>query len=94
MAQKTDDRGCVPLCRAHHNEQHLIGWREFLRLYDLDLEWWITRLSAKPRIYRTANGYAAAYQEDGWIELGPCLSMAVLRDVCREWLVDNVFLVK
>ena len=29
MGAKVSDRFAVPLCSAHHREQHQVGWREF-----------------------------------------------------------------
>lgn len=34
---KPHDRWCVPLCDAHHDEQHSIGEATFARKYGLDL---------------------------------------------------------
>lgn len=32
------DSGCVPLCRAHHSEQHRIGVKDFEAKYGVDLK--------------------------------------------------------
>ena len=50
MSQKSSDRETIPLCSAHHKEQHRIGLREFCRTYELDLPALIRQLTEKPRI--------------------------------------------
>jgi hypothetical protein len=37
MAQKPSDVFAVPMCSAHHSEQHRIGERSFERLYGVSL---------------------------------------------------------
>jgi hypothetical protein len=38
MGSKGPDTGAIPLCRAHHAEQHHIGWPAFCAKYELDRE--------------------------------------------------------
>jgi hypothetical protein len=42
---KGPDAGCIPLCRAHHEEQHQMGWPAFEAQYGFNREreaaaWW------------------------------------------------------
>ena len=51
---KVEDRHAIPLCDAHHREQHQHGWRTFERKHRLDgvalaAEYW--RLSPHRRKY-------------------------------------------
>ena len=39
-------RDLVPLCAAHHRQQHEIGIRSFELLYELDLKEWAARIAA------------------------------------------------
>lgn len=45
LSSKGPDNECVPGCRAHHKEQHEIGWPAFEAKYHFDrkakaAEWW------------------------------------------------------
>jgi hypothetical protein len=38
MGSKGPDSGAIPLCRAHHEEQHRINWPAFEAKYSIDRE--------------------------------------------------------
>lgn len=36
LSSKGSDLKAIPLCRAHHNEQHRVGWPAFCKKYGLN----------------------------------------------------------
>lgn len=38
MGSKGPDSAAIPLCRAHHEEQHALGWPAFEAKYGIDRE--------------------------------------------------------
>ena len=50
MGQKCSDLETIPLCDFHHKEQHRIGMKKFLLLYDLDIPALIAMLTCKPYV--------------------------------------------
>jgi hypothetical protein len=100
MSQKSSDRETIPLCSAHHREQHRIGLREFSKVYELDVWELINRLLEKPRIETrplegTSAFYAAVYMGQVfilfpvWAGLHRSVELAKVR--CREHLIETVF---
>src|SRR5271154_4397189 len=50
MGQKRSDLETLPMCRAHHEEQHRIGWPRFIQTYELDIPGILAELREKPRL--------------------------------------------
>ena len=50
MGQKRSDLDTLPLCFAHHEEQHRIGWPRFLQTHELDIQEILQTLREKPRL--------------------------------------------
>ena len=50
MSQKRSDFEVIPMCRTHHAEQHRIGWPQFIRKYELDVQGILAELRERPRI--------------------------------------------
>jgi hypothetical protein len=50
MGQKRSDLDTLPLCSAHHEEQHRIGWPRFIQTYELDVQEILRELREKPRL--------------------------------------------
>ena len=50
MSQKCSYLETIPLCSAHHKEQHRIGLRHFQRTYGLDIQALLETLQQKPRL--------------------------------------------
>lgn len=97
MGQKRSDLETVPGCPMHHDEQHRMGWKAFALKYDLDIPALIGILTTKPHIRRGELGecYYAVYFDEVFqlsrVEDGLGKAMSVCRDLCREWLIENVF---
>jgi hypothetical protein len=51
MGQKRSDLDTLPLCYAHHEEQHRIGWPRFIPTYELDVQEILRELREKPRMF-------------------------------------------
>jgi len=51
LGQKSSDREAIPLCSAHHREQHRIGLKQFERTYELDIPALVEALNEKPRLF-------------------------------------------
>lgn len=99
MGQKASDLDTLPMCRLHHDEQHRIGWPQFIRTYQLDVQWWLNELRLKPRIdVMTAvppARYSMFYRGDQYyllpVSAGFQSSWALAIDLCREVLIAEVF---
>ena len=50
MGQKRSDLETLPLCAAHHEEQHRIGWPRFTQTYGLDVQAILRELRERPRL--------------------------------------------
>jgi hypothetical protein len=50
MGQKRSDLDTLPLCHAHHEEQHRIGWPRFIQTYELDVQEILRELRERPRL--------------------------------------------
>jgi hypothetical protein len=50
MGQKRSDLDTLPLCSAHHEEQHRIGWPRFIQTYKLDVQGILIDLRERPRL--------------------------------------------
>ena len=48
MGQKRSDLDTLPLCSAHHEEQHRIGWPRFIQTYELDVQEILRELRERP----------------------------------------------
>lgn len=99
MRQKRSDFETIPLCRAHHDEQHRTGWKAFIDKYDLDIPALLAVLSVKPRINRGIVGpsdrYWMTYQGEMYAlttiqhELKNAIALA--QEFRRDWLIEHIF---
>jgi hypothetical protein len=104
LSQKSSDRETVPLCSLHHKEQHRIGLKRFARDYNLDIPTMLRALNHRPRIfaglYRSLYGverfYFAEYRDECFtllpISVGLTESVKLAKQLCREHLIDTVFM--
>lgn len=107
MSQKVSDFDTIPLCRQHHTEQHRIGWKDFIRSYDLDVRGLLTALREKPVISVVKSGfppfppflercYMATYRGQQFtlrrVDDGLKASLDCAYSVCREYLIEDLFL--
>jgi hypothetical protein len=103
MGQKRSDFETGPLCHAHHEEQHRIGWPRFNQTYELDVPAILAELREKPRfvIVRppTPFGpldsiYMALYRgcefNLRWVDEGLETSIQCAKQVCGEYLRDQL----
>jgi hypothetical protein len=104
MAQKCSDRETIPLCSAHHREQHRIGLREFAKVYELDVWELINQLQERPRIttrhdvptnYIRGGQYVATYRGTEFLLFpvvqGLVESVELAKHLCREYLIETFF---
>jgi len=99
MKQKRSDFETIPLCDAHHDEQHQIGWKDFIRKYDLNIRGLLTELNVKPRISCWNNPeptYWMDYQRGTYrlnrVDQGGLkVARRLAQEHRRDWLIENVF---
>ena len=103
MAQKRSDFETLPLCRLHHQEQHRIGWTQFIRSYELDVQWWLEQLRERPKMflqdsYRMTTGtvfYYCSYrhhiQHLCEVRSGVSEAWRIAQQRCREILIAELF---
>jgi Putative HNHc nuclease len=102
MGQKCSDLETIPLCDFHHKEQHRIGLKDFVRMYDLDIPGLIVMFTRKPYVSTLKRmlygfswqAYVANYGSE-FIELAPvsdglCRSVRILKDRVREILTGEI----
>lgn len=94
MSQKSDDRETLPLCSAHHKEQHRIGLRTFVRTYRLDIPELLALLTAKPRLSIWEGRYIAQWRDQTicltLVEYGFTSAMICLRSHVQEILSEEL----
>lgn len=102
MGQKRSDLETLPLCAAHHEEQHRIGWPRFIQTYGLDVQEILRELGERPQIViipgilAVAPGphFVARYGRQEFIlrpvSFGLDLSLECALRVCGEYLRDQL----
>lgn len=97
ISQKTDDHRAIPFCRAHHEEQHRIGWKRFIDTYRLNLPELLEVLTARPRfsVYRLKEPiYVAHFLGEEFVvtmvSAGLKRAIRCARDQCREILIGRI----
>lgn len=99
LSQKADDRRAVAMCRHHHRQQTRMGWKNFIQFHQLDLEFWIDLLSARPHLTRIGESWYAEFTQkdpalDCALRIGSSReypSLSVVKDLRYSWLVEMVF---
>ena len=107
LGQKCSDLDTLPLCSAHHREQHRIGLRQFQKTYELDIPALLEMLQEKPRLFvkrhftpgdlsrPSVRFYFASYRDECFkllpAALGVGESIALALDRCREYLIESYF---
>jgi hypothetical protein len=102
MRQKRSDFETIPLCKLHHNEQHSIGWPDFISKYELDLIGLLGALNEKPHIGPGqellgfwTNRYWMRYQDQlnvlTPIAAGRKKAVLLAQEFRRDWLIEHVF---
>jgi Putative HNHc nuclease len=95
MAQKCSDRETIPMCRAHHQEQHRIGLRRFTADYQLDLFKLIQHLNERPRVLVIAGRFVGLYRGQMFklfVTSQPIAeSIELAKMLCREYLIEQMF---
>jgi hypothetical protein len=104
MGQKRSDLETLPLCAAHHEEQHRIGWPRFTQTYGLDVQEILRELRERPRLlimdgaaarrFGWKAHYVAHYKDQEFIlkpvYFGLELSLTCAFRVCGEYLRDQL----
>lgn len=104
MGQKRSDLETIPLCHAHHEEQHRIGWPRFIATYQLDVAAILAELREKPRLLIVVKVVAGLRHHGRWfialykgqefylrpVEWGVDAAIARARIVCGEYLRDRL----
>lgn len=88
LAQKCSDFETIPLCPAHHREQHRMGLKAFTRKHSLDLSQILTQLTRKPAL-KLEGGHYVAYLEGeayraGPVRIGPAKAATLALDFFQE----------
>jgi hypothetical protein len=100
LSQKSSDRETIPLCSLHHQEQHRIGLRQFQASYELDIPALVEALNERPRIFPDRHAtnpfYFAVYRDERFllfpVSQGIGESVELAKMLCREYLIDSLFL--
>lgn len=65
LGQKRSDLETIPMCELHHDEQHRIGWKQFIVSYRLDVPALVLALQEKPRIFPGRSGLREGIFDSG-----------------------------